>query len=374
MKSTLVFVASILLVSSLIFNCQSQVPATPVVDKVPVPGELELIQLIGSDTTLFTKRGNIEKRPFKPYLGEKWIGNAISYGCYREGQAPNTKGPTEEEILEDLNILSKHWNLIRVYGSDDDSQRVLKVIHDNKLPFRVMLGIWLENETDRPERKQLNLEQVARGITLANRYPDEVIAVNVANESQVDWSWHRMAMQDLIHYIRAVRYYTSLPVTTADDYNFWNKPESKNVAAEIDFICLHAYPLWNGKTLEEAISWIDTVYKSALEFHPDMFIALSETGWATLYDPSRQGPGEEGALIKTEVSLKAQEYFLGEFNTWINDNQVTSFLFEAFDEPWKGGGSQSGPDVIEKHWGVFYEDRTPKESFSNYLNKQTHEE
>ncbi|NQT62067.1 MAG: glycosyl hydrolase family 17 [Candidatus Marinimicrobia bacterium] len=374
MKSTHLLVASIFLMSSLLFNCQTQVPATPVVEKTIVLSEAELIQKIGSVETVFTRQAGFQKRPFSPYLGDKWIGNAISYGCYREGQAPGVKGPTEEEILEDLTILSKHWNLIRVYGSDDDSERVLKVIHDNQLPIRVMLGIWLENETKRPERKPLNLEQIARGIVLANRFPDEIIAVNVGNETQVDWSWHHMEMQNLIRYIRAVRQYTTLPITTADDYNFWNKPESKLVADEIDFICLHAYPLWNGKTLEEAISWIDTVYKSALAFHPDMLIALSETGWATVYDPNKQGPGEEGALVKAEVSIDAQEYFLKGFNTWINDNQVTSFLFEAFDEPWKGGGAQSGPDVMEKHWGVFYEDRTPKESFTNYLNKQTHKD
>ena len=363
--------------ASIIMSCQPQAPATPstsvtpVAEKAIVLSETELIQKIGSDETVFTRQADFQKRPFQPYLGDKWIGNAISYGCYRDGQAPNSVGPSEEEILEDLNILSEHWNLIRVYGSDDDSQRVLKVIHDNQLPFRVMLGIWLENETDRPERKQLNLEQVARGITLANRYPDEVIAVNVGNESQVDWSWHHMDMQDLIKYIRAVRQYTTLPVTTADDYNFWNKPESKLVASEIDFLCLHAYPLWNGKTLEEAVSWIDTVFNSALEFHPDMFIALSETGWATLYDPSKQGPGEEGALIKAEVSVEAQEVFLNEFSAWVDSNQVTAFLFEAFDEPWKGGGEQSGSDVMEKHWGVYNEDRTPKVSLTNYLNKQT---
>lgn len=374
MKSTHLIVASISLMSSLVFNCQTQVPATPIVETVPVLGELELIQIIGSEESVFARETDFKKRPFTPYLNEQWIGNAISYGCYRDGQAPGVIGPSEEEILEDLTIISKHWNLIRVYGSDDDSQRVLKVIHDNQLPIRVMLGIWLENETRQPERKQLNLEQIARGIALANRYPDEVIAVNVGNESQVDWSWHRMDMQILIRYIRAVRQYTNLPITTADDYNFWNKPESKHIAAEIDFICLHAYPLWNGKTLEEAISWIDTVYKSALAFHPDMLIALSETGWATVYDPSKQGPGEEGALIKAEVSLQAQEYFLKDFKTWIDDNQVIAFLFEAFDESWKGGGAQSGPDVIEKHWGIFYTDRTPKASFTNYLNKQSHKE
>ncbi len=374
MKSTHLFVASIFLMSSLLFNCQTKIPATPVPEMVPVPGELELIQIIGSEETVLVREADFEKRSFHPYIGEEWIGNAISYGCYREGQAPNANGPSEEEILEDLTIISKHWNLVRVYGSDDDSERVLKVIHDHQLPIRVMLGIWLENETKRPERKQHNLEQIARGITLANRFADEVIAVNVGNETQVDWSWHHMEMQNLIRYIRAVRQYTTLAITTADDYNFWNKPESKLVAAELDFMCLHAYPLWNGKTLEGAVSWIDSVYQSAQVFHPEMSIVLSETGWATVYDPSKQGPGEEGALVKAEVSIEAQEYFLKEFNTWIDDNEVTAFLFEAFDEPWKGGGSQSGPKVMEKHWGIFYTDRTPKESFTNYLNKQTQKE
>jgi exo-beta-1,3-glucanase (GH17 family) len=333
-------------------------------EKTPVPREIDLNQ----NETEFTKR------PFKPYLGEKWIGKAISYGCYREGQAPGVKGPTEEEILEDLNILSPHWNFVRVYGSDDDSERVLKVIHDNQLPIRVMLGIWLENETKRPERKPENIKQVKRGIDLANRFSEEVIAINVGNETQVEWSWHHMEMLNLIRYIREVRQSTTVPITTADDYNFWNKPESKLVASEIDFIGLHAYPLWNGKTLEGAISWIDNIYKSAQTFHPNMLIAITETGWATVYDPSKQGPGEEGSLVKTEVSLKAQEYFLEHFNNWIEENQTTAFLFEAFDEPWKGGGAQSGPNVMEKHWGVFNEDRTPKASLFNYLNNQSHKE
>lgn len=329
--------------------------------------EEQLIEVIGS-TPYFDRQSDFMKRPFNPFLGEKWIGRGISYGCYREGQAPGVKGPSEDEILEDLNILSPYWQLIRVYGSDDDSERVLKVIHEHKLPIKVMLGIWLENETKRPERKPENVKQVARGITLAERYRDEVIAINVGNESQVDWSWHRMEMENLIKYIRAVRQYTIVPVTTADDYNFWNKEVSRKVAAEIDFMALHAYPLWNGKTLEHGMTWIDSVYHAAQEYHPDHEIILSETGWATKYQPKNNGPGQEGALVKTEVSIRAQEIFLSQFNPWSADNRITTFYFEAFDEPWKGGGLDSDPDVMEKHWGVFYEDRTPKESFSNYLN------
>ena len=39
------------------------------------------------------------------------------------------------------------------------------------------------------------------------------------------------------------------------DYNFWNKEQSKKIAAEIDFIGLHAYAFWNNISIEDAISW-----------------------------------------------------------------------------------------------------------------------
>jgi exo-beta-1,3-glucanase (GH17 family) len=33
------------------------------------------------------------------------------------------------------------------------------------------------------------------------------------------------------------------------------------------------------------------------------------------------------------------------------------FFFEAFNENWKGGAH---PAEVEKHWGVFFENRSPK--------------
>jgi len=38
-------------------------------------------------------------------------------------------------------------------------------------------------------------------------------------------------------------------------------------------------------------------------------------------------------------------------------DRIPTFYFEAFDENWKGGDH---PDEVEKHWGVFRADRTPK--------------
>ena len=39
--------------------------------------------------------------------------------------------------------------------------------------------------------------------------------------------------------------------------------------------------------------------------------------------------------------------------------RIVSTWFEAFDENWKGGPH---PDEVEKHWGLFRADRTPKQA------------
>lgn len=308
-------------------------------------------------------------REFDPYLNGEWIGSAVSYGCYREGQAPGVKSPSQSEILEDLEIILNHWKLIRVYGADEDSERILKVIREKKLPIKVMLGVWLEDEKENPDRRSENIEQASMAIRLANEYHEIVSAINVGNETQVFWSAHKMEIQDLIHYIRVIRNNVIVPVTTADDYNFWNKKESKSLSSEVDFIVVHIYPLWNGQTLENSINWMSNIFYNEIKnFHPGKTLVLGEIGWATNYDSTKTGDGQQGSLIKGEVGYTAQEKFLLMLKEWIEKNQVTTFLFEAFDEPWKGGGEFSSPDEIEKHWGVYYESRMPKKSFQNFLN------
>jgi len=49
--------------------------------------------------------------------------------------------------------------------------------------------------------------------------------------------------------------------------------------------------------------------------------------------------------------------FFEGIRAWAEADDVLVFFFEAFDEPWQGGDH---PDEVEKHWGLFHEDRTPK--------------
>jgi len=56
---------------------------------------------------------------------------------------------------------------------------------------------------------------------------------------------------------------------------------------------------------------------------------------------------------------------------WSKDEGIITFVFEAFDEPWKGSPEELEP---EKHWGIFKVDRTPKKVMKPFYSDLTNEE
>jgi exo-beta-1,3-glucanase (GH17 family) len=303
----------------------------------------------------------LEVREFSPTLDGKWIGQGVSYGPYREGQSPGGNLPTREQLTEDLNLISQHWNLIRMYGSREVAEDVLNIIRNKKLPLRVMLGAWITRESESETldakasktAKLANRKEVMSVIRLANTYTDEVIAVNVGNETQVYWSDHLTRPEVLIRNIQAVRDATLVPVTTADDFNFWNKPESKQIAQELDFIAMHIHPMWAGVESSKAMPWTERIYAEICENHPGKTVVISEAGWATQV----HSEGEQAKLIKGKAGEKEQQMYYRQFTNWARENKICTFFFEAFDEPWKGGPH---PNEVEKHWGVFNVKRQSK--------------
>jgi exo-beta-1,3-glucanase (GH17 family) len=303
------------------------------------------------------------KRPFSPVMGTRWIGNGISYGPHRDGQTPSGPGPTPEQLREDLHIVQKHWNFIRMYAVGPETEVVLRLIRDEHLPLKVMLGAWIATEMkvadggiaveEYPQAREANRRQVEMLVRLANEYPDIVLAVTVGNETQVFWSAHKVPTESMIRFIREVRSRTKVPVATADDFNYWNKPESRILARELDFIVTHIYAMWGGQPLERALPFTEEKYAEVSKMHPGYVIVLGEAGWAT----QKHSEGEQAKLIKGEVGEEQQKTFYEQFVAWTTREKIANCFFEAFDENWKGGAH---PDEVEKHWGLYHSDRTPK--------------
>jgi exo-beta-1,3-glucanase (GH17 family) len=299
------------------------------------------------------------KPVFEPMLNKQWIGLGIAYGSYRDNESPDKKSvSSEQDILEDMTILTTNhgisWNLIRMYAADPASEQVLKTIKKHNLPVQVMQGAWLSSTQSDAENEQ----QISEVIRLANEYKDIVVSVNLGNEIFVDWSAHKLELSDIpqyLNWVKKVKAAVDVPVTLADDYNFWNKPWSQEIAQALDYIVLHAYAMWNSQALENAVPWTEKTYHDIAALHPNKQIVLGESGWAT---SSVRSNGDEGLIIG-EANEEAQKTFFNAYRQWLKDNRIVSFYFQAFDEKWKGG--EDKPDAIaEKNWGVFNSDRTPK--------------
>jgi exo-beta-1,3-glucanase (GH17 family) len=275
-------------------------------------------------------------------LSDEWQGHAIAYSGYRDGQSPASGvHPSQHQVAEDLRVLARNWRLIRVYGADRHGEDVLEVIRRERLELRVMLGIWLGRE---PGAEESNARQIANGIRLANEYEDIVVAVNVGNEVLIEWTAHPVQEDQVIGYVRQVKADVTQPVTVADNYVWW-RDHGAALAREVDFITIHTYPLWERKDIDEGLSYTVANYESVRTAHPGQTIVIGEAGWATYTEGNLHVPrgGDE----------RKQQRYYEELTNWARENKVTVFFFEAFDEPWKGTGT-------EGHWGLFTVDRKAK--------------
>ncbi len=287
----------------------------------------------------------------------------VAYGPHRDGQRPGGPSPTRAQLAEDLRLIAKRWPVIRLYGAAEVAPTVLEIIHDEKLDLGVLLGVWIGAE-DRRDSTGRVLERfpavVARdrreidtAVTLAKRYPTLVRALVVGNETQVYWSAARVPEPQLLAALREVRGRVTQPVTTGDDFAFWQSPQSRAVGEACDFVMVHLHPLWNGSTLDTALAWVGHRHDAVAAAHPGRPVIIGETGWAT----SRNDQGDQGKLMKGAVGEAEQARYLADLDAWVTRTRVPTMVFEAFDEDWKGG---TDPADVEKHWGVYRADRTPK--------------
>lgn len=292
---------------------------------------------------------------------------AIAYSGFRAGQHPDrgngAVNPSRAEILEDLEILVAHdFGLIRLYDSGANTMNTLELIRERDLPIKVLLGMWLEAEfsnhegcswCDEPipdaelaENTRRNVAEVARGIDLARRFDDIVVAVNVGNEALVSWNDHMVPLENVIAYVRQVKGAIEQPVTVADNYVWWIE-DGAPLVAEVDFIGVHTYPAWEEKTIDEALDYTIENMEGVHEAHPNKPVAILEAGWATV-----------AIEFGDRANEADQARYYRELQDWATKSNVTIFFFEAFDEPWKG--NPDAPLGAEKHWGIFNVDRTPK--------------
>jgi exo-beta-1,3-glucanase (GH17 family) len=262
-----------------------------------------------------------------------------------------------------------------LYDCSKHAEIVLDVIQKEKLNFKVMLGayigaemnnfgcpwsaIYLEEEL--VQNRNRNQVEIKKLIKLANQYPAIIFSLSAGNEATVDWTDHFVSVEKVIEYVRMIKKGAKQPVTFCENYVPWLTKLSPLVD-EIDFISIHTYPVWEYKHINEALEYTKQNYFGVADTYPHKPAMITEAGWAT---------NSNGRGIKPEnVSEVFQEIYYNDLVKWSKEEGIITFVFEAFDEPWKGSPEELEP---EKHWGLFKVDRTPKKVMQRFFlqtNKQ----
>lgn len=268
-----------------------------------------------------------------------------------------------EQVKEDLTILNKDgYKYIRMYEPNQHAKMTAQAIRESGLDMKMMVGIDPRAEynnpgcpwdpQDKPEEElmknaQFNDSQIDELIAFAKEYDDVVMAISIGNENTPDWGSDLVEIERLVGFAKRLRAGSDKIITYNEGSIEW--PRLQAIAEVVDVISIHTYPLWFGNTAEEAVEVMKEHYQKISDLYPDKQVVISECGWAT--------SGRRENMKAGQACEENQAIYIKELNKWLEEERVVAYIFEAFDEPWKGGADQTEP---EKHWGLYYEDRTPK--------------
>jgi len=323
---------------------------------------------------------------------------AISFGGYRE--QTRKLCPSIEELKEDMKVLSAiDIKIIRTYYTQQfpHAERVLQAIRELKqenpsFEMYVMLGAWIEcDQAFTPfrdhskENFKQNRAEINKAIELSKVYPDIIKIIAVGNESMVHWAeMYSVYPKVILNYVKQLQKLkkegelsSNLWITSSDNFASWGGGSAEYHSSHlselikvVDFVSMHTYPFhdthynsefWEFDSLgsskskiqhakegiirakDYAISQYESTKRYVQSISPEKPIHIGETGWATS-DHTKYGA--KGSHAADEFKQKLYYDYMRE---WSNENELSCFFFEAFDEPWK---DTNDINASENHFGL----------------------
>ena len=289
----------------------------------------------------------------EPYKGGEKLQSA-SYAPFKYDESPmdlqkGFKIP-EERIDEDLKLLSKHFEGVRIY-SVLGLESVPK--YARKHGLKIMLGIWIGADD------LLNQKEIQTAISLAKEYQDVISCVVVGNEVLLR---RELSSSKLATYIKQVK--EALPntqITYADVWEFWLK--NPELATLVDFVTIHILPYWEDipVSVEDALKHVGETRSEVGAILQNKEILIGETGW----------PSEGKMRGASSATPFAQAAYMRGFLEIAKQNNWKYNLIEAYDQPWK----RVSEGAVGGYWGIYDKDAQDKNVFfgdvRDFKNYQT---
>lgn len=193
-----------------------------------------------------------------------------------------TSPPSQNDVTQDVAVLSQLTNRIRLYGTDcNQTEMVLHSIDvlDMKKDVKVWLGVWLD------KNQTTNDRQLKHMYGILDKHGAEPFAgVIVGNEVLYRKDTTEPELATLLQGIRT-NFTTKgikLPLATSDLGDNW----TVELASEVDIVMANVHPFFGGVPVDEAAGWTWNFWQernvkptSSLANRPKQII--SEVGWPT---------------------------------------------------------------------------------------------
>jgi len=363
---------------------------------------LTVITLLASTLLMACGNRTGKKMSSKDISAKEILGNpeyqAISYSGYRE--LSRDVVPTIEELKEDMLLLGAMGiKIVRTYNVYLDAvPRLLEAIselkkEDPEFEMYVMMGAWIDAKnawTDNPDRirdedSPRNSKEIERAVNLAVKYPDIVKIIAVGNEAMVHWQEEYWVEPGIIlhwvSHLQNLKKEGKLPkdlwITSSDNFASWggggeeyHKEDLNELIRSVDYISMHTYPMhdthynpdfWGVRknemnlsdekkieaAMQRSLNYATSQYQSVVDYMKsigvDKPVHIGETGWATV---SNGFYGNNGSKATDEFKMGRYHDLIRD---WSDENKVSVFYFEAFDEKWKDAQNELGS---ENHFGL----------------------
>lgn len=279
----------------------------------------------------------------------------IDYGPFhKNGQKPHTPIP-DSQFISDLGILSQKFKEIKTYGDDSESRldRLVPIAAGQFKQLKIHQGVY-EDATYNSSKNKTYLDTAIR---LANTYPATVAEIVVGNEClNKDFTKNPITVAQLIadlKYVRNGLKNKGVKVTTALDYASALKYGAQ-LKPHVDSMMINIYPFFGPVAIGGAVQNLIDAYNMFNKMFSGKPVVIGETGWPSAGD--KNGPAvptveNEATFIRGTLSR--------------SDKLGATFLFSAFDEPWKSVQGSWAP-----HWGLWTMDSEAKFTFDKAIKSR----
>jgi exo-beta-1,3-glucanase (GH17 family) len=273
--------------------------------------------------------------------------HGLNFSPYMDGQDPNLLSfISEEQLFQRVRIITPYTQWIRSFGSTHGLEETARIARE--FNHKVAAGAWLSSDLSANALEMQNLIAAARnGQVDIAIVGSEVLLVGGLTEGQ------------LLDYINQFKNAVpNVPVTTAEVYSVLLSHPA--VISACDLIFVNYYPYWEGIDVNKAVAHLHAQHQEMVAKAGGKEVVVSETGW----------PSAGDQIGEAVPSLENSCFFLLNFVSWARTEEVSYFIFEAFDESWKA--LYEGPQGA--HWGMWYKDGNLKECMEDIFKGITIED